>query len=630
VHTCIRFIHISYSSGNKNYPRTKLVDFTAGALLNRHLRLCRLLHDYATMRTNTRENPSTKSVTFLRVKRARDLPPLSSTLSFSMKLRRGPPKQNDDDIMTTRFSRLLATNPTVVAPGEEQQFHQQATTKSIVANRIAEDSNFRVLSGNSASGSSVNDNKKVRVLEVLYENNVLLGGGEEGEESLPKRRKVQLHVLESKEISYKDLFCSSSLGSHEKAPRGHPVPSGNQKKNNSLSTSLVLDPLTRIIDEQLKLAFELRIDTGCIMSAGSNNGGNYLLQLFQNDYLSSTIPSPMQRLNKILYHSISSSTFKGGTIVHTISLWNNVNLFHDLVQQLKDIIILIDAETVVHPDISCKTNDIISALLATTNEDEMTPIQLAQILGNHLIVSEFERFKGEHQHQYVYDMFCVEDVESITSSGDSSRDACDSSVPGSVTNDLKPDIGENVDRADSGNLNVIDEEDAVSVEFKGGLLGYWNEQGELILVHDEEDEKGEALYENDYDHDSNDEFYEGNDYPEEEEEEESRSISSEVSSSNESRMDNINHYATTRQQIAYCTPFSLRDRGSRNDQCSNASSSFGEESSSSCEEEYEDRFSRRYFNTRADRKKLQFVEPSMLLKNKHAAYAYDSEYEDHE
>jgi hypothetical protein len=575
------------------------------------------------MRTNARKSTltTTKPVTFLRVKRARDLPPLSSTFSFSMKLRRAATKQNDDDdTINAQFSRLMAINPTAAAHGKEQQFHQQATTKSIIANRIDEDSNFSVVSGDSTSANSVNDNKKVRVLEVLYENNVLL---EDEEASPPKRRKIQLHILESKEISYKDLFSSSPLGSNEKAPRGQPIPPGHPPKNSTLSTSLVLDPLTRIIDEKLRLVFELRSDTDCLMSKGSNNGRNYLLQLYQNDYLSSTILSPMQRLNKILYHSLSSSPFKGGTILHAISLCNNVTLLNELVEQLNDIIMISVAETIVHPDICSSTNNILSALLATTNEDGMTPIQLAQFLGNQLIVGEFEKLLGEHQHQYVYDMFCVEEVEAAC-------DACDRSLQGSDTNSLIADGGKETTPADGGNFNVIDEEDAVSVEIKGGLLGYWNEQGELILVHDEEYQKGEVIIEDDYDHDSNDELYEGNDYPEEEEEESQSIPSSEVSSSNDS---GINYRAATRQLRP---PYSLRDGGLRNHDyfkattSSNESSSYGEESSSSCEEEYEDRFSRRYFDTHLDRKKLQFVEPSMLLKDKDTTYAYDSEYEDHE
>jgi hypothetical protein len=584
------------------------------------------------MRTNARKSTltATKSATFLRVKRARDLPPLSS-FSFSMKLRRAATKQNDDDTMNAQFSRLMAINPTAVAHGEEQQFHQQAATKSIIANRIDEDSNFSVVSGNSTSGNSVNDNKKVRVLEVLYENDVLL---EDEEASPPKRRKIQLHILESNEISYKDLFSSSPLGSIEKAPRGQPMPSGHPKNNSTLSTSLVLDPLTRIIDEKLRLVFELRSDAGCLMSKGSNNDRNYLLQLYQNDYLSSAIPSPMQRLNKILYHSLSSSPFKGGTILHAVSLCNNVRLLNELVEQLNDIIMIAAAETIVHPDIRSSKNNILSALLATTNEDGMTPIQLAQFLGNQSIVGEIEKLLRENQHQYVYDMFCVEEVEAACDDGD----ACDRSLQGSDTNSLKADSGKEITQADGGNVNVIDEEDAVSVEIKGRLLGYWNEHGELILVHDDEYEKGEVIVEDDYDHDSNDELYEGNDYPEEEEEEESQSIpSSEVSSGNDS---GINYHATTRQlqqrQRAYRPPYSLRDECLRNHDylkattSSNESSSFGEESSSSCEEEYEDRFSRRYFDTHLDRKKLQFVESSMLLKDKDTTYAYDSEYEDHE
>lgn len=66
-----------------------------------------------------------------------------------------------------------------------------------------------------------------------------------------------------------------------------------------------------------------------------------------------------------------------------------------------------------------------------------------------------------------------------------------------------------------------DDDDEISVEIKGGL-GYWNEKGELVLEADPTSNYGLFMdsYRNhkhlqDTDHDSNDEMYEGNDYPDE-------------------------------------------------------------------------------------------------------------------
>ncbi len=78
-----------------------------------------------------------------------------------------------------------------MAHREEQQFHQQKATKSIIVNWTDEYSNFSVVSGNSTSGNSVNNNKKVWVLEVFYENKILL---EDEEASPPKHQKKSAHL----------------------------------------------------------------------------------------------------------------------------------------------------------------------------------------------------------------------------------------------------------------------------------------------------------------------------------------------------------------------------------------------------------------------------------------------------
>lgn len=583
------------------------------------------------MRKNT--STTTASANFLRVKRQRDLPPLSSSFKLRMTLSRTPTKQYDDeDRVNKQFSQLMTMNPSLVAHQEEQQHQQEVTTKSLLVTRMGEYVNCGVVSDNNSS-CSINNDKKVRVLECLYDNDVV--PGEEEEESPSKRRKIQLHLVQSKEVSYKDLFSCLPFGNKEKSPGIPPTQTGNHKNNTALSSHVILDPLTRIIDEQLKLFFEQGIANGC--TTNKNSSSSYLLQLYQNDYLKSTITSPMQRLNKILFHSSASSAFKGGTILHAISLWNNVSQFHDLLQQLNNILMSSTNEATKHDDNNSSIH-ILSALLATINEDGVTPIQLAQILGNESIVSEYEKFKGDQQ-QYVYDMFRIEEVETFnattaTIQTDDNKtysyyETLNNAIRDNEINDtniLSIDNGKNENHNDSSTTSD-DNEDAISVEIKGGLLGYWNEHGELILMHDNEDNNGVATnYEGEYDHDSNDEFYEGNDYPEEEEE--SQSNYSDESSN--STIDGINNHATTRRQQQYF--FSGRDPKNNilfEYASSNSSSSFGEESSSSCADVYEDRFSRRYFGSHVDRNSLLTVETSMLLTDKSTTFAYDSEYEDH-
>lgn len=124
----------------------------------------------------------------------------------------------------------------------------------------------------------------------------------------------------------------------------------------------------------------------------------------------------------------------------------------------------------------------VPSLLTAVNGNHQTPYQVAVAVGHSSVAQVLEVPSNvddavEKEEDYVYDVFCLDK--------------------------------EMTDKSDEK------EEEPLNVELRGGI-GYWNENGDLILEALEEMQDDSS--QNDED-DSNCEDHEGNDYPEEQEEE---------------------------------------------------------------------------------------------------------------
>ena len=124
----------------------------------------------------------------------------------------------------------------------------------------------------------------------------------------------------------------------------------------------------------------------------------------------------------------------------------------------------------------------VPSLVAVTDANGQTPLQVAVALGHDQVARVLDLSNAntlQEEEEYVYDIFCL------------NKDMKDEST---------------VDDSDDD-----EEEEPTCVELRGGI-GYWNENGELILEVLEEERQDESDCD---DEDSNCEDHEANDYPEE-------------------------------------------------------------------------------------------------------------------
>lgn len=146
-----------------------------------------------------------------------------------------------------------------------------------------------------------------------------------------------------------------------------------------------------------------------------------------------------------------------GNLLHACAAWNDVEMTTDLLTRELD------------------------GLADAVDEQEHTPYEIAELSGNSQVCEVLEAF-GADTSNYVFDIYCLEDEID-------------------TENSMQPESQPNGE--------------ATSLELQGGI-GYWNEEGQLVLEksteaggdnvdHDEDDEEV----------DSNDERWDGNDYPDE-------------------------------------------------------------------------------------------------------------------
>jgi hypothetical protein len=142
----------------------------------------------------------------------------------------------------------------------------------------------------------------------------------------------------------------------------------------------------------------------------------------------------------------------GGNILHACALWNDVEVASEVLQ----------------------IPTMVSSMTEAIDGDGRTPYEVAQLSGHDSVCEVLEAFGGDTTN-YVYDIFCLEEGESVK-----------------------------------------DCEDApMTVELTSGV-GYWTPEGELVLEASEKCAASLDHYDEDGEIDSNCEEYGGNDYPDDE------------------------------------------------------------------------------------------------------------------
>jgi hypothetical protein len=142
-----------------------------------------------------------------------------------------------------------------------------------------------------------------------------------------------------------------------------------------------------------------------------------------------------------------------GNLLHACASWNNVEVAGELLAMGLD------------------------GLGAAQDQQGLTPYEVADLSGHTQICDVLEAF-GADSSNYVFDIYCLDDAD------------------------------ENMEGSESkGN-------EQTSLELQGGV-GYWNEEGQLILEMPTAAGENGSNDEDDNDDDSNDEGWGGNDYPDE-------------------------------------------------------------------------------------------------------------------
>jgi hypothetical protein len=155
---------------------------------------------------------------------------------------------------------------------------------------------------------------------------------------------------------------------------------------------------------------------------------------------------------------------EAGNLLHAAALWNDTELAADLLRM--EIPGMIDA----------------------TDAQGQTPYEVAQLAGHDAMVDVLQAF-GADTTSFVYDMYCLE----------GRMEGCD-------------DDDDDNEQLDAENTQVM------SCMIENGI-GYWNSEGELQLEAPSsaspQDAEARRLEEEGQEEDSNDEGWEGNDYPDE-------------------------------------------------------------------------------------------------------------------
>jgi Transcription factor Iwr1 len=240
----------------------------------------------------------------------------------------------------------------------------------------------------------------------------------------------------------------------------------------------VLDPVTRLVDDSLDM-----------VHAGDRPVAEHYTFVTTDPRLANNSRSWLMHQNR------------GGTLLHACAHWNDVETSHAVLQQ--SLLGMADA----------------------VDEDGRTPYEVAQLCCHESMVEMLEAF-GADTTNFVYDMFVPEEIPLVDATTHSVMreewDPLNKSTLESATVMSGDNKAIKYSSMQQQPLDMAILDTSRLLELQGGV-GYWTEDGDLILEvephhmmgaaefgHDSEEEYNED------DIDSNCEDYGGNDYPEDE------------------------------------------------------------------------------------------------------------------
>ena len=406
----------------------------------------------------------------------------------------------------------------------------------------------------SASASGVR-NKRVRVVDATLsrldnsssddddDNNNNGGKGQEGQArstsdptrsrstaaAAPKKKrtKLVLDIVTARDVAGQDCDSDRLLNSgvefwNSVASATAAAAGADGKGGGCAPGTPIMDPVTRAVDASLRAVFR---HEKTVMQ--------HLTYLRMDSLVLSMGPFQSTKWMKFLNHASSCSTSNGtsssgtttyGTVLHAAAIFNDLDGARCALELGIDVSLL---------DGDGHTASVVAETVGSTG--------VAAFLSSHIAMNgndEHDEEEDDDDSDYVFDVYCLAGAKESARERDD-WDAWEQSMGGRARapptpsikdnkEDAKPNEinsysfgGKNIHQLDGDNCSRSSSEEECRVEIKGGV-GYWNEKGELVLEADKMNggkggANGDESFTEADDHDSNDEAYEGNDYPEDDE-----------------------------------------------------------------------------------------------------------------
>ena len=330
--------------------------------------------------------------------------------------------------------------------------------------------------------------------------------------SHPSKKRPRISILTTQDVQY-DLFWTNPNQRKYDAPQPLPSTFTNQKQKQKQSThkknsTLIMSPIIHLVDSQLKDYHQY--GPGPLQETGTGTGSymHFLQSVILPSVSTSNLKIKINHQNPLTYFLNHACSNGMGTILHGCALWNDVEgasqfVFHG---NINVHIVDGDGQTALHVAQMCGHDSIVQIIQRRMQQE------IVEDTDKNVNVPLKEQDQDndnddDDDDDYVYDVYCIDhDIREEQTKGEEKNIEQDqNSRQVSDENDSLPN-----------NNNSDKDDDDVFVELENGI-GYWDHHGELIIeTINEVVEHEDTNVEEDYD--SNDEAYEGNDYPEDEEE----------------------------------------------------------------------------------------------------------------
>ena len=395
-----------------------------------------------------------------------------------------------------------------------------------------------VLAGEDASGSasasasssaSVMSSKRVRVVDARicrrdsnYDDDDSNDNGTSIEDSIAartdrdrsssdpaaprrKRARLVLDIVTARDVTGGDCDSDKLVNSGVEFWKSVASEDDTGDGDAGSSGTPIMDPVTRAVDVSLQAVFR-----------HEKTVTQHLIYLQMDSLVLSTAQPRSERWVKLLNHTSSSAKAGGGatgTVLHAAAIFNDL----DGARCALDLGI----------DPSLPDGDGHTALfIAETVGSSGVVALLSSHVGMNDYGNDNRQDEDEDDSDYVFDVYCLAGTKESARERDD-WDAWDESMGRPSSFNDRPDKRKEINGDDSTKIQSDDAargdssrniEEECRVEIKGGV-GYWNEAGELVLEADKLNGvktsaiSDDASFVDADDHDSNDEGYEGNDYP---------------------------------------------------------------------------------------------------------------------